>query len=56
MPLALTGLALGALLGAFVAWRRKGKITDILQYAAGYGIFFALIGMIAAITIFRMAG
>ena len=55
MPLALTGLILGALLGGFTAWRRKGNVLDIAQYAAGFGILFALIGLVLAITVFRIA-
>ncbi len=54
MPFALSGLFLGALIGAFVAWKRKGRMVDILQYSAAYGILFALIGLICALIAFRM--
>ena len=56
MPFALSGLVLGACLGAFVAWRRKGKLADILQYAAVYAILLALVGLVLALVIFRIAG
>ena len=44
----LSGL-LGAILGAAIARKRRGKGLDIVQYAAGYGILFALIGLILTI-------
>lgn len=53
MPLALTGLVLGALFGGYTAWRRKGNRLDIAQYAAVYAIMFALFGLIIAIVIYR---
>jgi len=53
MILALIGLVLGALAGGVLAARRKGSRADILQYAAGYGIAFALLGLIIAITVVR---
>ncbi|WP_165586918.1 hypothetical protein [Pseudaestuariivita atlantica] len=55
MPFALTGLVLGAIWGGLTAYRRKGKLVDILQYAAGFGILFALIGLTLSVTIFRIA-
>ena len=44
---------LGILIGAFTAKRRKGSLLDILQYAAGYGIAFALMGLIFTIVLDR---
>lgn len=48
------GLAIGAVLGAFQAYRRKGNILDILQYAAGYAIAFGLLAMFINIAYLRM--
>jgi len=46
----IAGFVIGALWGGWLARRRKGKPADIAQYAAVYGIAFAIIGMF--ITIF----
>ena len=46
---------IGALLGGFTAYRRKGTALDIAQYAASSAIAFALVGLIATIVIHRMA-
>ena len=48
----LSGL-FGAILGAAIARRRRGKGLDMAQYAAGYGILFALMGLIITIIIDR---
>lgn len=45
----------GMLIGGLTARRRGGKLADILQYAAGYGIAFALAGLFATLVIERMA-
>lgn len=45
--------AIGAAYGALLAKRRKGGALDIAQYAAGFGIFGALIGLILNIVILR---
>ena len=50
----IAGLILGGLWGAYQARARKGTGFDIAQYAAGYGICFALIGMFLTITITRL--
>lgn len=42
---------IGILLGGLTAKRRGGKTADILQYAVGYGIAFALLGVIATIVL-----
>ncbi|SMO37755.1 hypothetical protein [Ruegeria faecimaris] len=48
------GLAvLGALLGALTARKRNGSGADIAQYAAGYGIAFALVGLILSLVLVR---
>ena len=47
------GLVLGILVGATTAKRRGGKIPDVLQYAAGYGIAFMLLGLLASIILER---
>ncbi len=51
----LIGLAIGALTGATVAKRRGGNGLDMAQYAAGFGILFALIGLFVAIILARNA-
>jgi len=53
--LVIAGLALGALTGALTARRRGGKPADMAQYAAGYAIAFALVGLVATIIIHRAA-
>lgn len=45
---------LGAALGGFIAKKRNGTLADIAQYAAGYAIAFALVGMIATLVIHRL--
>ncbi len=49
------GLVLGALLGGLIAKRRGGKPADIAQYAAAYGIAFAILGLFLSIAIERLA-
>ena len=41
----------GAAFGGRTAAKRKGSRADIAQYAAGYGIAFALLGLILTIVI-----
>jgi hypothetical protein len=43
----------GAALGATTALRRGGKAVDALQYATGYAIAFALLGMLVTILVDR---
>lgn len=50
----IAGLVLGAIFGAVLAARRGGKRLDILQYAAGFGIAFCLLGLFVTIFIERM--
>lgn len=54
MLLAAIGLVLGALLGAWVARRRKGAVADMLQYAFVYAVIFALAGLFLSILIVRI--
>lgn len=44
----------GAIWGGLTAKRRNGSAADIAQYAAGYGIGFALLGLVATIGIERL--
>ena len=46
---------IGILLGIISARRRKGNRLDIAQYAAGYGIAFAIFGLFLGIVIERLA-
>ncbi|WP_377187117.1 hypothetical protein [Ruegeria meonggei] len=45
---------LGAILGALTARKRNGSAADIAQYAAGYGIAFALAGLILSLILVRL--
>jgi len=44
----------GAVLGGLIAWRRKGNMADIVQYALVFGILFALAWLF--FTIFQYRG
>ncbi|MBE2278739.1 MAG: hypothetical protein IAE87_20895 [Rhodobacteraceae bacterium] len=48
------GFLLGMLLGILQARRLGGKAADMAQYAVGYAILFALIGLFLTIGIDRM--
>lgn len=50
----LAAALIGALMGWGVARRRGGRRLDQLQYAAGYGIAWTLVGVILTIFIARM--
>lgn len=51
----LLGAILGAMTGAFIAWRRKGRVADILQYAFVYFLIFTMIGLFITLIIHRAA-
>jgi len=53
--LVLIGAILGAVTGAFIARRRKGRLADILQYAFVYGMVFGLAGLFLTLIIHRMS-
>ena len=42
---------IGALSGGITAKRRNGNAADIAQYATGFGIAFALVGLILTIIL-----
>lgn len=44
---------IGALIGAFRAKKLNGSKADMLQYAAGFGILFAVLGLVATIILDR---
>ncbi|WP_339766403.1 apolipoprotein acyltransferase [uncultured Pseudosulfitobacter sp.] len=52
----IAGAIIGAIIGGLTARRRKGNRLDIAQYAAGYGIAFALVGLVLTVLIDRAAG
>ena len=52
----LVSALLGILLGLRNARRRSGNRLDMLQYAAGYGIAFALLGVFVTLAVDRLAG
>jgi len=43
----------GALVGGFTAKKRGGNRLDIAQYAAGYGMAFAVVGLFVAVFLMR---
>ncbi|WP_171212708.1 hypothetical protein [Ruegeria sp. HKCCA5426] len=45
---------LGAILGALTARKRNGSTADIAQYASGYGIAFALVGLVLSLILVRL--
>lgn len=47
-------ILVGVVLGATTALRRGGRKLDALQYAAGYGIAFGLLGFVASLVIVRL--
>lgn len=51
--LALLGLAGGGAWGAWLAKKRGGTKFDLAQYAAGFGIFWGIIGMVVSIYLAR---
>ena len=44
---------IGIVLGGYQAKNRGGNRKDMGQYAAGYGIAFALVGMVIAVALDR---
>ncbi|MEO8241278.1 MAG: hypothetical protein ABI832_03145 [bacterium] len=47
-------IIVGAITGATTALRRGGRKLDALQYAAGFGIAFGLVGLIISVFLDRM--
>nr|WP_170610462.1 hypothetical protein [uncultured Ruegeria sp.] len=54
MVVVLGMAVLGAILGALTARKRNGSGADIAQYAAGYGIAFALAGLVMSLILVRL--
>ena len=52
--LVLTALVIGALIGAWRAKRRGGKVLDMLQYAAAHAMALAVLGIFLTIILSRM--
>jgi len=50
----IAGFVIGALLGARTALKRGGRRLDALQYAAGFGIALALLGLFVTLFADRM--
>lgn len=46
---------IGAIIGGMTARNRGGKGLDIAQYAASFGIAFAILGLVATVVIHRIA-
>jgi hypothetical protein len=51
----LAGLLGGGLYGAMLAKKREGSTLDMVQYGAGFGIAFGLLGLFLTIFLERMA-
>ncbi len=51
--LAIGGFLLGAGLGALRARRLGGKAADLAQYAMGFGLILAVIGLFVQIFLMR---
>lgn len=49
----LFGAVLGIVTGSWVAWRRKGRTADILQYAFVYFLIFTMAGLFITLIIHR---
>ncbi len=49
----LSGLVLGALIGAWRARARGGRGADIAQWAAAHALFLALVGLFVLVFIER---
>ena len=47
-------IVIGAIVGAATALRRGGRRLDALQYAAGFGIAFGLVGLAASVFLDRL--
>lgn len=47
------GLLIGAVVGAVTARKRGGATLDMIQYAAGFAIAFALVGLLATVFLDR---
>lgn len=50
----IAGFVLGAAYGARKARKAGGKRLDLMQYGAGFGIAFALLGLFLTLVIDRM--
>ena len=50
----LAAMLFGGLAGAGTARRRGGRGLDQMQYAAGFGIAWGLVGVIVTIVLARM--
>ena len=52
--LVILGASLGAAGGGLLAWRRKGKLPDILLYTVVFALIFALAGLFLTLILHRM--
>jgi len=50
----LLGAILGACIGLWVAYKRKGSKADLLHYGFIYCMMFAVIGLFASLILQRM--
>ncbi|MBV0911600.1 hypothetical protein [Anianabacter salinae] len=54
--IALGCALIGALWGGWLARKRKGNAYDMAQYAAGFGIFFGLVGLFGGMIVTALFG
>ena len=52
----IVSLLLGVAIGVLNAKKRKGNRLDMLQFAAGYGIAFTILGVFITLGVDRLAG
>lgn len=51
----LGGLLFGAILGAIRARMRGGKVLDLLQWGAAFGLMFGIIGLFIMVILLRQS-
>ncbi|MGX9847005.1 hypothetical protein [Limimaricola litoreus] len=56
MILPLTGLAIGALLGAWRARRHGGGAADMAQWGAAHALALGILGLFLLLLLSRLAG
>ncbi|MGR3591719.1 MAG: hypothetical protein ACU0B9_09895 [Limimaricola soesokkakensis] len=56
MILPLTGLVIGAILGAWRARRHGGGAADMAQWGAAHGVALGVVGLFLLLLVSRLAG
>lgn len=55
MIIPVAGLILGAIIGAIRARMRGGKLLDMLQWGAAFGVICGIIGLFILVLLLRTA-